>query len=156
MKIEVGGLETFVAKIKNWEKDLILKANQEVLQAAMRTVALAKVRLQPLASDDAETAADIAAVRSSINYVHDRNSISSVVFAGNTQKDHFAAYLEFGTGPYAAKRVKELPFEWEMVASQFYVNGKGTMPAHPYLADAYIQEGNRFVENMKKLRPRMQ
>lgn len=152
MKIEVGGLETFVAKINNWEKKLIERVNQEVLSAAMRTVALAKIRLQPLAGDDKELTADIAAVRSSINFRHDRANLTSVVFAGNTQKDHFAAYLEFGTGPFAAKRVKELPFEWEMVAQQFYVNGKGTMKAHPYLADSYIQEGSRFIENVKKIR----
>lgn len=154
MKIEIGGLESFVATINNWEKDLIMKVNQEVLQAAMRTVALAKVRLQPLADDDAETAADIAAVRSSINFKHDRENLTSVVFAGNTQKDHIAAYLEFGTGPFAAARVKELPFEWEMVASQFYVNGKGTMKTHKYLADTYIQEGERFIENVRKINPR--
>lgn len=154
MKIEIGGLESFVATINNWEKDLILKANQEVLQAAMRTVALAKVRLQPLAGDDAELTADIAAVRSSINFRHDREKMTSIVFAGNTQKDHFAAYVEFGTGPFAAKRVKELPFEWEMVANQFYVNGKGTMKAHPYLAHTYIEEGERFIENIKKIKPR--
>ena len=152
MKIELGGVETFVAKVNSWEKKMIMKVNQEVLNAAMRTVALAKIRLQPLAGDDAELAADIAAVRSSINFRHNRENLTSVVFAGNTQKDHIAAYLEFGTGPFASKRVKELPFEWEMVAQQFYVNGKGTMPAHPYLVDSYIEEGSRFIENIRKIR----
>ena len=154
MKIEVGGVESFVAKINNWEKDLILKANQEILSTALRTVAIAKDRCKPLSDDDAETAADIAAVRSSINFKHDREKMTAWVYAGNIQKDHFAAYVEFGTGPFAAQRVKELPFEWEMVASQFYVNGKGTMKAHPYLANTYIEEGGRFIENMKKLNPR--
>lgn len=154
MKIEIGGVESFVAQVNNWEKDLLLKVNQEVLQAAMRTVALAKVRLQPLAGDDAELAADIAAVRSSINFKHDRENYTSVVFAGNTQKDHIAAYLEFGTGPFAAAQVKTLPFEWTMVANQFYVNGKGTMQTHEYLAKTYIQEGERFIENVKKINPR--
>lgn len=153
MKIEIGGVESFVAKVNNWEKSMILKVNQEVLQVALRTVAQAKYRLQKTVSqDDAELAADITAVARSINFQHDREKMTSVVFAGNTAKDHFAAYLEFGTGVFAAKRVKELPFEWEAVAWQFYVNGKGTMPAHPYLVETYIEEGERFIENVKKIR----
>lgn len=153
MKVDVGGVESFVAHIKNWEKDLILKANQTIAIAAMNTVALAKVRLQPLAGDDAELTADIAAVRGSINYHHDKEKLTATVFAGNTQKDHFAAYLEFGTGDYAARYVKTIPFEFEALAWQFYVNGEGTMKEHPYMVPSYIQEGNRFIENMKKLKP---
>ncbi len=154
MKIDVGGVEAFVATLNNFDKDLIDQANKEVLGAALRTVALAKQRLQPLPGDDAELTADIAAVRSSINHTHDKEKISSSVFAGNTQKDHFAAYLEFGTGDHAAKYVKTIPFEYEALAWQFFVNGKGTMKEHPFLIPTYIQEGKRLVERLKGLKPR--
>jgi hypothetical protein len=153
MKIEVGGIEAFVATLKVWDKKMIEQANKEVIGAAMRTAALAKMRLQPLPEDDAEMAADIAAVRASINYVHDKENITSTVFAGNTQKDHFAAYLDVGTGEHAAKEVKTLPFEYEALFWQFFVNGEGTMRPHQYLTKTYIEEGKRFVDKLKGLRP---
>lgn len=153
MKLEVGGIEAFVETIDRWDKEAEKLANKEVLGAALRTVGLAKVRLQPLPEDDAEMTADIAAVRGSINHVHDPNNISATVFAGNTQKDHFAAYLEFGTGPNAATYVKTLPFEYEALAWQFFVNGEGTMRPHPFLIPTYMEEGKRFVERLKGLRP---
>ncbi|MBO9611048.1 MAG: hypothetical protein J7619_00050 [Dyadobacter sp.] len=153
MKIEVGGVEAFVSTLNKWNKRMIAQANKEVIGAAMRAAGLARQRCQPHDDDDAVTSADIRAVAQSINYTHDKENISAQVFAGNTQKDHFAAYLEFGTGDHAKKYVKTLPYEYEVLAWQFFVNGKGTMREHPFLIPSYRQEGKRFVERMKGLRP---
>lgn len=45
---------------------------------------------------------------------------------------NYAAYLEFGTGKYAATYVGGLEKEWQILAKQFYVNGQGRIPAQPY------------------------
>ncbi len=153
MKIEVGGIEEFNVTLDNWGKELTDLANKELAKAAFKTVSQARIDCQPLPGDSAELAADIAAVRSSINFVHDKEQLTVSIFAGNTQKDHFAAYLEFGTGEHAAKYVKTLPFEYEALAWQFFVNGEGKMKEHPFLIPAYRQEGKRLVDNLKGLRP---
>lgn len=155
MKIEVGGIDAFNVTIDKFNDDVIDMINKEIAGAAFRTVAIAKTRLQPLPEDDAdpEFVADLTAVRASINFEHDKENLTATVFAGNTAKDHFAAYLEFGTGEFAAKQVKTLPFEYEAVAWQFFVNGKGTMRAHPFFFHTYIQEGKRFVDRAKGWKP---
>lgn len=153
MNITVGGIEAFNATLNRFDKEMLDLANKEVLTAALRTVGLAKQRLQPLPDDSPEETADIAAVRASINHEHDPENVTATVFAGNTGKDPIAAYLEFGTGEYAAKYVKTIPFEYEALAWQFFVNGKGTMKEHPFLIPTYLQEGKRFVERLKGLRP---
>jgi len=45
---------------------------------------------------------------------------------------NYAAYLEFGTGKYAASYVGNLEKEWQILAKQFYVNGQGRISAQPY------------------------
>jgi HK97 gp10 family phage protein len=153
VRVKVGGIEEFVAEIKNIDKQMRAEALKEVTGAALRTAAIAKQKCQPLPGDDAELTADIRAVAASINTSVDATNLTSQVFAGNTEKDNFAAYLEFGTGQFAAKYVKTLPYEYEVLAWQFFVNGKGTMQEHPFLIPAYRQEGKRFIERMKGLKP---
>jgi hypothetical protein len=51
----------------------------------------------------------------------------------------YAAYIEFGTGPAAAKYVPSLEPEWQAIASAYYVNGKGRMPARPFLHPAVME-----------------
>ena len=57
-------------------------------------------------------------------------------------KESYSAYVEFGTGA----RV-EVPSGWEKLAWEFYVNGKGYLPAQPYLIPAV----NRLKADYKKL-----
>ncbi|MCF2517128.1 hypothetical protein [Dyadobacter sp. CY351] len=158
MKVELGGVDGFNVTLEVFNKSLRSLIWKEVAGAALRTEALAKLRCQPNPEDngDAELSADIAAVKQSINHTLDESTLTARVFAGNTAKDHCAAYLEFGTGDAAARYVKTLPFEFEALAWQFYVNGKGTMREHPFLVPTYLQEGKRFVEKLKGLKPRIQ
>jgi len=145
----IGKLETALRKV---ERRLEKKANTLIAGAAMRTSSIAKMRLQPLPSDSRELAIDIAAVRQSINFTHDPVAMSAGVFAGNVSGDHMAAYLEFGTGRYAARYVPGLPVEFRRLAMTFYVNGKGRMKEHPYLIPAYLQEAQRLNGKLRGLR----
>lgn len=67
-------------------------------------------------------------------------------FKINVGAGKIGAYIEFGTGPYAAQLVPTLPQEWQNVARTFYVNGQGTLRAAPYLYPNYL----RFTTGLKE------
>ena len=65
----------------------------------------------------------------------------------------YAAYLEFGTGAYAERTVGKYDMKWQELAFEFYVNGKGHLPARPYLYPAWVQNTTGMVDRMRsKLR----
>jgi len=49
------------------------------------------------------------------------------------------AYIEFGTGEYAKWTVGLYDQSWRDMAWDFFVNGKGKLPAHPYMYPAYVK-----------------
>lgn len=49
---------------------------------------------------------------------------------------NYAAYVEFGTGRYAANYVNTIEPEWQEIAHHYIVNKRGRLPAHPYLYPA--------------------
>ncbi len=63
----------------------------------------------------------------------------------------YAAYVEFGTGRFAAKYVTRLPKEWKELAMSFYVNGKGRLPAHPYLYPAFNKAKDMLIKDLQGL-----
>lgn len=146
----VGNLKKALERVKasqNKKIDALLQG------AALRTVAVAKSRLQPNGEDGKDVVNDIVSVRQSINHTYDPEKKVAMVFAGNTKDDHMAAYLEFGTGEFAARYVPSLgsPY-WSKLAMQFYKNGKGTLREHPFLIPAYKQEREILKGKLKKLK----
>lgn len=63
----------------------------------------------------------------------------------------YAAYLEFGTGVFAAAYVGRLPVELQSYAMTFFVTGKGRLPSHPYLFPAYFKNLAILKERLKIL-----
>lgn len=53
---------------------------------------------------------------------------------------NYAAYVEFGTGQFAAKTVAPYDKDWQDHAMEFYKNGEGKMPATPMLYPAVKEE----------------
>ena len=64
---------------------------------------------------------------------------------------NYSAYVEFGTGVYAASYVPTLPKEIQEYARQFYVNGKGTIPARPFLFNSFLEERVQLVKRIKEI-----
>lgn len=62
----------------------------------------------------------------------------------------YAAYVEFGTGSFAAEYVASLPPEWQAEARRFFVNGKGRGMAHPYFYPAIQQHQNDLEGEIEK------
>jgi len=60
--------------------------------------------------------------------------------------EEVAAYIEFGTGDFAKAYLAGKPQEMVDEAIKFYINGKGKMPAKPYLFPAYLARRDRILE----------
>lgn len=152
MKIQFVNSKEVKGALNKVQKKFQADASKLIAGAAMRTVTIAKSRLQPLAGDDREMAFEIGGVRQSINFTFDKKTLSAAVFAGNTGDDHMAAYLEFGTGKFAAAHLASEDPWVRKLAMVFYVNGKGWLRAHPYFIGTYKQEGQRLSEKLKNLK----
>jgi len=67
-----------------------------------------------------------------------------------------AVYVEMGTGQSAKSYLLTVPPEWRAVAQKFYINGRGTIIAKPYLLPAFNKYSVVFVKEldaaMKKLK----
>lgn len=64
--------------------------------------------------------------------------------------DELAAYVEFGTGIWARAYLSGKPMEMKVEAIKFFINGKGTMFAQPYLFPAYYRYMGWFEPELKQ------
>lgn len=62
-----------------------------------------------------------------------------------------AAYIEFGTGNFAAIQVAGMPEDWRKMAWRFYVNGMGRLPASPYMYPAFQKNTLKIEQELKEL-----
>ena len=83
--------------------------------------------------DEAMTNLKASSVRSTFNLI--KNDLGVYLYSDEA----IAAYIEFGTGAYAAAYLNGRPQEMVDEAMKFYVNGKGTMEAQPYLFPVYYK-----------------
>ena len=84
-------------------------------------------------------------LRGSGNTSYQDNQLTGIVaFGGNAAP--YAPYVEFGTGSGVV-----IPQGFNDFAMQFYVNGKGTMKAQPYLIPAFIKYRKVFLSDMRKI-----
>lgn len=84
-------------------------------------------------------------LRGSGNTSYQDNQFTGIVaFGGNAAP--YAPYVEFGTGSGVV-----VPQGFSAFAMEFYVNGKGTMKAQPYLIPAYLKYKKVFLNDMKRI-----
>ena len=55
------------------------------------------------------------------------------------------AFIEFGTGTFVV-----VADEWKDMAWEFYVNGKGRLPAAPYMYPAYVKGRINYIDSLEK------
>ena len=79
------------------------------------------------------------------------SGLTQVVEATFQGDPKIAAYLEFGTGSGYKAIEASLEPEARQLARQFFVNGKGRLPAQPYLLPAYYKHRKQFLVNLRKL-----
>jgi hypothetical protein len=86
-----------------------------------------------------------------INTVQEDNGLTQLIQASSFANAPIAAYINFGTGTFAAQYLAGLPADIQELARQYYVNGQGRLPANPYLTNPYLRERKKFTENLKKI-----
>lgn len=59
------------------------------------------------------------------------------------------AYIEFGTGEYATSTLSAYNAEWRAMAYEFYVNGKGTLPARPYMYPSWVKNTTGLIDRLR-------
>lgn len=139
MPVGIKGLDELIAKVKTMQTTVQDKVDLELTASALSIEATAK-ELSP---------ADYGGgggLRGRF-YAETGNKLSKVI--GNSSE--YAAYQEFGTGLHAASYVPTLPEDWQKYAMTFFVNGKGRVPAHPFMYPAYEAERPRLVERITSI-----
>ena len=79
------------------------------------------------------------------------DKLTFVVQASDLGNEPMAAYWEFGTGKNFLENMSGYTREQINLAKKFYVDGKGTIKAHPYLFPAYYTERKNFIKEIKKI-----
>lgn len=63
----------------------------------------------------------------------------------------YAAYVEFGTGKFAAEYVPSLDPEWQKFAKTFQTSRPGKLPSSPYLYPATTSGFKNILINLEKI-----
>jgi hypothetical protein len=86
-----------------------------------------------------------------VNRKREDDGLTQLVEASSGANVPIAAYINFGTGSFAAQYLAGMPSDIQALAREYYVNGKGRLPSNPYLTAPYIRERKKFTENLKKI-----
>jgi hypothetical protein len=62
-----------------------------------------------------------------------------------------AAWVEFGTGQSARRYLMTVPPEWREFARRYYINGRGTILAQPFLYPAFIRNEPLAIQDIKEI-----
>lgn len=128
-KVKIKGLQNLLAKA---EKDIDRIIKEVLLSSANSILQDALSRLP----------ANSGAIRSSFAIAVTDNGYTVTIFSD----EEVAAYIEFGTGDFAKAYLAGKPAEVVAEAIKFFVNGKGKMPAQPYLFPAYLARRDAILD----------
>lgn len=78
------------------------------------------------------------------------DGLSGTVYV-NESAGLIAAYCEFGTGQSAKSYLMTVPKEWRELAQQYYINGRGSIIAQPYLLPSFFKQRVQFIKDLEKL-----
>jgi hypothetical protein len=136
LTIRIDGLDSTFAKLNDQVDDIKFQIDNEMAAAVENMATSAKQNLS----------ADYGALRASIS----ARKLSNYNYLLSANKD-YAPYIEFGTGIYAASYLNSKEKEWQDLARQYYVNGKGTTPSQPYFYPAVKQWTASLLNRIKTI-----
>lgn len=148
MKMKLEGLNKLNGIVTRFGNRMNKKLNTEIEKSAIRISNNAKAKLSKFGTEDDELARNIDAVRGSIGYSVDKANYEAEVHSGGVQPDNMAAYLEFGTGKYASRYTPSLRPQFRVLASSFFVNGRGTLTTHAHLIPSYEKEKEKLTNRL--------
>lgn len=123
-----------------FKKDLsdFVKHEQSSLEETTKEVA------EQIAADTKYLDSDVPQIANSITTEKNADGNGWIVNKGGNMDIPIYAYSEFGTGDYAGALLSSYPQEWKDMARQYFVNGKGRIPAKPALYTSF----NRNIKNI--------
>ena len=116
MRVQITGLESSLKKLKDNYNAAAQEIDAEMAATSENITTTAK---QILPANLGQLRTSLYAKGSKFNY-----EVGSRL--------DYAAYIEFGTGPYAAKYVPSLEKEWQDYAATFKKSKPGNTFQHPY------------------------
>lgn len=133
--MKIKGTSQVLNRLKSISKDTELAVKSAVVR---NTDGIFKDALSAVPIDFGELQ------RSGIPSYSDNQLTGTVAFGGTPAP--YAPYVEFGTGINVS-----IPEGFGAYAMQFYVNGKGTMKAQPFLIPAFIKYKKIFLRDIRKI-----
>lgn len=103
---------------------------------------------------DSITEVEIKATRQAPTFVSIDKSFSNSGLTGEVGvmgENPIAAYIEFGTGLHAAQLLTSYPAWIRDIAMAFYVNGRGTLKAKPYLFNNFMVVEEKFISKLNSI-----
>lgn len=149
----------FADKLNKLSKDFQQEV-KEITEFNLGEIELQAIRYAPGGGDmiktenGSESQSDIARGRSwipisqAIGYSIDSSGYKGSVYVERSAGE-IAAWVEFGTGQSASNYLATVPPEWKSLAQLYYINGKGTIIAQPYLLPAFLKYKIEYVKELK-------
>lgn len=133
--------------MKTTDPNVLIKHIKEVTEKKMRKIRSAtNANAQELANKaKANAPVDLGKLKQGIIVREDTLQQYGVHFR-IVATESYSPYVEFGTGDKV-----EVPSGLEDWAMQFYVNGKGTTPAQPFLYPAFQAQKRQYIADLKKI-----
>lgn len=138
IRVQINGLREVMKRIEKVDKALATKVGDELTTGARNIESQAKAY-----APKGRTGELAGSIEADVSQPYDKRvSVSAP----------YAPFVEFGTGV----RVFQNPSfnftpEIRAYAMEFYVNGLGKQPAHPYLFPAFEQEKLQIIKRIKKV-----
>jgi len=89
-------------------------------------------------------------ISQAIGYSLQNNGYKAIIYVESSAGD-VAAWIEFGTGQSARSYLATVPAEWRELAQTYYINGRGTIIANPYLLPAFMKYQILCIKELKDL-----
>ena len=133
--IEIKGVKECFDKIKTNFNKAIDECDMEMANGVEKIVLDAKNNLS----------ADYGVLRSSLNVI----KVAKLNYKYGSSIN-YAAYVEFGTGKYAAEYVPTIDKDWQILAQTYKTTGNGRLPTNKYLYPATITGQEQILKKLKE------
>lgn len=148
LKITIVGIDNALSKFKKVGDKLAIEVDNEMEAVFIQMVTTAKSIFPSGNEYNQEKTKEYSDIRSSIRYKK-LNNLSYQLMAGRS-KSPMAAYIEFGTGRFFINYPGKEK-EWQELARQYYINGKGYMKSSPYFYPTFKSYSVVLLSNLKRL-----
>ena len=136
-KAKIEGLNDVLKKIEQYDKALAEGVDLELTEAAVNIANKARV-----AAPKGNSGQLAASIGSDVSRKYNKSVFASAPYS---------AYVEFGTGAKVFKGPFQFTPSMKAYAREFYISGKGKLPAMPYLFPAYTAEVIELRKRLKRL-----